>query len=55
MQEYQKEKANRRVSKVQFNVLLLEADSNYALTIKQMIESRSPVEVTIVRTNRNAQ
>lgn len=50
MQEYQKEKVNRRVSKVQFNVLLLEADSNYALTIKQIIESRLPAEVTIVRT-----
>jgi diguanylate cyclase (GGDEF)-like protein len=49
MQEYQKEKANRREPKVQFNVLLLEADSSYALTIKQMIESRLPVEVTIVR------
>lgn len=34
----------------QFDVLLLESDSNYALSLKQVIESRLQVSVTIVRT-----
>ena len=33
-----------------FKVLLLDSDSNYALSLKQMIEARLPVEVTILRT-----
>lgn len=32
------------------NVLLLESDANYALSLKQVIESSLPVDVTIVRT-----
>ena len=34
----------------QFKVLLLDSDSNYALSLKQVIEARLSVEVTIVRT-----
>lgn len=39
-----------RLAQEKFNVLLLESDSNYALSLKQVIESHLPVGVTIVRT-----
>ncbi len=38
------------VTSAQLNVLLLESDSNYALSLKQVIESSLSIAVTIVRT-----
>lgn len=38
------------VTSTQLNVLLLESDSNYALSLKQVIESSLSIAVTIVRT-----
>lgn len=38
------------ITQAKTNVLLLEPDANYALSLKQEIESSLPVDVTIVRT-----
>lgn len=38
------------ITSTQLNVLLLESDSNYALSLKQVIESSLSIAVTIVRT-----
>ncbi|HSF71866.1 MAG TPA: hypothetical protein VLA25_06210, partial [Methylotenera sp.] len=38
-----------QAAKTKFNVLLLESDANYALSLKQIIEHSLPVAVTIAR------
>jgi diguanylate cyclase (GGDEF)-like protein len=40
--------SRKRKPQTQFNVLLLDADANYASVLKQVIEGRLPVKVTIV-------
>lgn len=39
-----------RAAKAKFNVLLLESDAHYALSLKQIIEDNLPVGVTVVHT-----
>ena len=43
-----------QAAKTQFNVLLLESDADYALSLKQIIEDSLPVGVTIVPTTEAA-
>ncbi|HSI25637.1 MAG TPA: diguanylate cyclase [Methylotenera sp.] len=43
-------KPRSHAAKTKFNVLLLESDADYALSLKQIIEDNLPVGVTIVRT-----
>jgi diguanylate cyclase (GGDEF)-like protein len=42
--------SRKRKKQTQFNVLLLEADANYAAMLKQVIEGRLPVIVTVAHT-----
>lgn len=42
--------SRKRKTPTQFNVLLLDADANYANVLKQVIEGRLPVKVTIAHT-----
>jgi diguanylate cyclase (GGDEF)-like protein len=42
--------SRKRKNQTQFNVLLLDADANYASVLKQVIQSRLPVKVTVAHT-----
>jgi diguanylate cyclase (GGDEF)-like protein len=42
--------SRKRKNQTQFNVLLLDADTNYASVLKQVIQSRLPVKVTLAHT-----
>jgi diguanylate cyclase (GGDEF)-like protein len=49
-QKFSKVAVDSLAAQTKFNVLLLDSDSNYALSLKQIIEDSLPVGVAIVRT-----